>query len=261
MAKKKTAKKAAPAKKAASKKPSRKKAAPAKKAAVAKKAAPVKKAPPAKRAVAAKKAPTPKRAPAAKTAAQAKKAAAQAKKAAADAERPRLKRAARHAALLEKQTKTYAEGVKQLQGKRYSKAASLFAQAAKGPDAGLRHRAEIHERIARQHLESAAPKLKTAEDHYNYAVGMINARRLQEADEHLDKALKMAPKAGHLHYAKAAVAGLRYDREQARSSLSKAIDLDPKNRILARHDADFASVSGDEQIAALLAGESEEPET
>jgi tetratricopeptide (TPR) repeat protein len=94
--------------------------------------------------------------------------------------------------------------------------------------------------------------LKTADDYYNYAVTLINSRRLQEAAEHLEKALAMAPRADHIHYALAAALALLGNAQAAYERLKTAIDLEPRNRYLARSDSDFAGILDYAPLASLL---------
>ena len=178
------------------------------------------------------------------------------KKAAAKKAAPRGK--ARRPAMPEsaaaerRQAEVYAHAVEAFQAGKFKRAIGQFETVADGPDAGLRHRAQVHIRICRQRTGAGGVELSTPEDHYNYAVKLINDRRLDEADQHLDKALKKASKAGHVHYAKALVAALRRDGDDAFRSLSRAIDLDPKHRLLARRDPDMAGIRDDERIVELL---------
>jgi hypothetical protein len=64
--------------------------------------------------------------------------------------------------------------------------------------------------------------------------------------------LKLEPKAGHIHFARAILGALCGDRDRSYESLKKAVELDPHNRYLARTDADLAGVRNDPAIAALL---------
>ncbi len=145
----------------------------------------------------------------------------------------------------------YAKAVEHFNARRFAKAAVHFRKVLDGSDVALRHRAEVHLRICQKQTESA-PKLKTADEHYTYAVTLINERELDEAEGHLDAALKQQKSGAHLHYAKAVVAALRGDAGGASERLREAIALDPQNRILARKDADLEAVAADARIRALL---------
>ena len=100
-------------------------------------------------------------------------------------------------------------------------------------------------------------RLKTADEFYNYGIQLVNERRLDEAQQSLKRALKLQPKAGHIHLATAVLKALQADPAAAYQSLKKAIELDGRNRVLARNDPDLAGVASDPAIAGLLHGESD----
>ena len=176
-----------------------------------------------------------------------KKAVRKAKKSAA----PKVKRPTANAKAAQAQQSEYAKGVEHFNARRFAKAAAHFRKALDGDDAALRHRASVHLRICEKQTASA-PKPKTAEEHYTYAVALINERSLDEAERQLDAALKQQKNGAHLHYAKGVVAALRGEAAPALQHLKQAIALDPQSRIMARKDADFDAVAKDQRIQELL---------
>lgn len=121
----------------------------------------------------------------------------------------------------------------------YADALAIFEKAATGPVPAMAHTARLHARMCERRLGQAQPKLETVEDRYNYAVGLINLRRLGDAEEQLNIALESHPNTDYLHYALALTLGLRGDFEGAHRHMKRAIDLQPRNRTLARNDPDF----------------------
>ncbi len=146
----------------------------------------------------------------------------------------------------------YEMAVSYMNHQKYEKAMALFEKTEAGPFKELAERARVHLNICRQRLERRTVQLRTAEDHYNYAVAQINAGSLEEAEEHLNRALRQAPKADHVHYALATVQSLRGNIEAALETLKTAIDLEPRNRYLARNDSDFAALCEDPRYADLV---------
>jgi len=153
------------------------------------------------------------------------------------------------------QQKIYAEGVDLLNARKYSQAATRFSKAIEGPDVALKHSATVYLRICQQRMQSE-PEPKTAEDRYNAAVASINDRRLEDADRLLRLALKQDPKGAHLHFALGVAATLSGDIPGAISSIERAIELDPQNRILALRDSDLAALRSNPAAAALFSNES-----
>ncbi|HWB98516.1 MAG TPA: hypothetical protein VG672_17515 [Bryobacteraceae bacterium] len=125
---------------------------------------------------------------------------------------------------------------------RFEEARGLFVQAQSGPDRTIAHNAELHIRMCDRRLESPAVVLHTPEERYNYAVALINARQLSAARQHLQAALSEEPEADHIYYALALCLGLSGDLHGAYENLKRAIELQPRNRITARQDADFAGI-------------------
>lgn len=134
----------------------------------------------------------------------------------------------------------------------YRQAKELFEKASTGPALDMAHAARVHARMCEQRIDRSAPALATADDHYNYAVALINRNELQAAEKHLREAVRLTPNADHIHYALALAGGMRGDMQQARDSLKRAIELDPRNRIHARNDPDFAGFAHQPAILSLL---------
>jgi tetratricopeptide (TPR) repeat protein len=155
------------------------------------------------------------------------------------------------------QTEAYEKGMSAFHTRDFAKAQKWFKTAIEGEDAALRHNAEVYVRICEQKLAPDATQPRTAEELYNLAVGLINDRQLDQAESHLETAIKKQPGAGHILYALAATAALRGDADKAFEALSKAIRADPANRFLARRDGDLAGVRPDPRISDLLQGDAD----
>jgi len=69
---------------------------------------------------------------------------------------------------------------------------------------------------------------RTAEEHYQRGVAMMNVGRWDDARESLDKARKAAPKADYIHYALAALDCLTGEADSALKNLKVAIELRPE---------------------------------
>jgi hypothetical protein len=69
---------------------------------------------------------------------------------------------------------------------------------------------------------------------------------------HLQQALKLEPKGGHILYAIAAANALKGNKEQAISFLKQSIHLGPENRFHAAQDNDFATLVEEPGFRELL---------
>jgi tetratricopeptide (TPR) repeat protein len=152
------------------------------------------------------------------------------------------------------QTDLFGQAMKYFSRSDYAGAKTLFDQAGGGPQLSVCESARMYARICEQRLDQAKPELQTADDHYTYAVAMINGRRLPEALTHLQKALAMGDVA-HVRYALALASGLEGDIPGAAAHLQRAVEMDPSMRSFARGDADFQPLLKDPVIGQVLAGE------
>ncbi len=142
-----------------------------------------------------------------------------------------------------------------LNERKYAQAAARFTKAMEGPDVALKHSATVYLKICQQRIQTE-PEPKSVEDRYNAAVAFINDRRLEDADRLLRLALKRDPKGAHLHFALGVAGTLSGDIPGAVSSIGRAIELDPQNRILALRDSDLAALRSNPAAASLFSNES-----
>jgi tetratricopeptide (TPR) repeat protein len=143
-------------------------------------------------------------------------------------------------------------GMKLFHTRQFKEARDMFAQAVRGPERDVANRAQLHLAMCDRRLHQATVTLGSAEDYYNYGVALINSRNLPEARAHLEKALEMSPAADHVHYALALAQALAGDLANAQQNLKRAIELEPRNRLIARQDADFAPLASQPPFDALI---------
>ena len=152
----------------------------------------------------------------------------------------------------QKQLAAFESGMKSFHARKFKEAREQFRIAVEGPERDVAHRAALHASMCEQRLEQNAVKLQTAEDYYNYGIALLNTRQIEDARSHLERALAMTPEADHVFYALAVAQALSGDAAGAHEHLKRAIELEPKNRLMARQDADFASLSSQAPFQALL---------
>ncbi len=154
---------------------------------------------------------------------------------------------------IEQQLKLYEEALQHFHQQRYAKAKPLLEKVIAGPAKEFADRARVHLRITEQKLQPAVvPAPRSADEHYQQGVAMMNLGRWDEAREHLERARKMAPKSDYIIYAMAALDCLTGEADSAMENLKLAISLRPENRYHARNDEDFAFLQDDPRFTELL---------
>jgi tetratricopeptide (TPR) repeat protein len=151
-----------------------------------------------------------------------------------------------------KQLSSFEAAMKLFHARKLAESRELFQIAESGPERDVAQRARLHIAMCDRRLQQATVNLRSAEDYYNYGVALINSRNIAEARTHLEKALQMAPGTDHFHYALALAQALSGDLANAHDNLKHAIDLEPRNRIMARQDADFAPLAHQPPFDLLL---------
>ncbi len=152
----------------------------------------------------------------------------------------------------QKQLSSFEAAMKLFHARNMKDARALFETAAAGPERDVAQRARLHIAMCDRRLQQAAPALQTAEENYNYAVTLLNTRNGAEARQYLEKALELEPEADYVHYAMALARAMGGDVSGAAEHLRRAIELEPRNRIIARQDADFAPLANQPAFDALL---------
>ena len=160
--------------------------------------------------------------------------------------------AAPRTALALTQLAAFEAAMKLFHARQFTEARVLFRQAAAGAERDVAQRAQLHIAMCDRRLQQTTVSFATAEECYNYGVALINARNVAEARTHLEKALAIAPGSDHILYALALAQALSGDLANAQENLRRAIELEPRNRIIARQDADFAPLAHQAPLRALL---------
>lgn len=150
------------------------------------------------------------------------------------------------------QRNAFESAMKLFHARKFKEARDLFQQATEGPERDVAHRARLHGMMCERRLQQTSVNLRTAEDYYNYGIALLNTRQIEDARRHLEHALEMSPEADHIFYALAVTQALAGDATGAHDHLKRAIELEPRNRIMARQDGDFGALAGQPPFQALL---------
>jgi tetratricopeptide (TPR) repeat protein len=150
------------------------------------------------------------------------------------------------------QLAAFEAAMKLFHARKLKDARELFVQACEGPESDVAQRARLNVAMCDRRLEQPPVNFESAEDHYNYGVALLNTRKLAEARIHLEKAVELQPEGDHFRYALALAQALAGDLAGACENLRRAIEADPRNRMIARQDPDFASFASQPPFDALL---------
>jgi len=134
----------------------------------------------------------------------------------------------------------------------FAKARGTFEKLVGAAPPDLAQKALMYLNVCNQRLSRPDVQLKSAEDHYNYAVQLANEGMFEDAEEYLRKALKLSPQLDYVHYALASTSALRESAEEAMEHLAHAIELNPRNRYLAQNDPDFSNLGEDPRFTEML---------
>lgn len=147
-------------------------------------------------------------------------------------------------------------GIKLMYSEDYGKAVKAFnkviADYPEEPEIQASAKARVHA-CEKKLQERARAIYRTADDHYNVAVAMMNSGDLDTAMAHLQSALKLSPKADHILYAMAAANALKGNRDQALTYLKQSIHHRAENRFQALQDNDFAVLAEEQAFKDLVA--------
>jgi len=153
----------------------------------------------------------------------------------------------------------YEAGLKAMQEHKFERAKSLLEKVVKGGPRELADRAAVHLNSCNQQMARTSTSFKTPEEHYDFAVSLMNSGEYDEAKSHLEKIQKQSPKADYAVYGLAALSCLTHKPEDALRYLATAIKMNPMNRLQARNDTDFHNLADDPRFTELLYPEASEP--
>jgi tetratricopeptide (TPR) repeat protein len=146
----------------------------------------------------------------------------------------------------------YEIGLRAMQEHKFEKAKAALQKAVAGPSKELADRASVHLNTCNQHLERSTTQFKNAEEHYDYAVSLMNVGDYVSAREHLEKLSRQVPKADYVSYGLAALDCLTGHLEDSLRNLDAAIKINAALRFQARNDSDFQNLAEDPRFTELL---------
>jgi tetratricopeptide (TPR) repeat protein len=146
----------------------------------------------------------------------------------------------------------YEQALKLLQTHKFEKAKLLLERVIESGISELADRAKIHMNICNQQSEEIQNTFQTPEEHYDFAVSLMNLGDFVTAREHLEGLCVQRPALDFIWYGRAVLECLTGRTTESLHHLAEAIRLNPGNRFQARNDSDFRNMADDPRFTELL---------
>ncbi|PSH05288.1 MAG: hypothetical protein CXZ00_03835 [Acidobacteria bacterium] len=146
----------------------------------------------------------------------------------------------------------YEQALKLMQAQKFEKAKPLFEKVVESGISELADRAKVHINICNQHMEEVQNTFNTPEEHYDFAVSLMNLGDFVTAREHMEALSVQAPTLDFVWYGLAVLECLTGRTTESLQHLDQAIRLNPCNRFQARNDPDFKNMADDPRFTELL---------
>jgi tetratricopeptide (TPR) repeat protein len=147
----------------------------------------------------------------------------------------------------------YGQAMKEFHKRDFDKAADSLTEFIEkySAEPELIDRARIYIELCKNREKKERMILKTADDHYFYAVYKINQGDYDGALKLLEKALDIKGDEGKVHYLMADIHCIQGRTDESLESLKKAIQKDKYFRILAQNEIDFEPLWEDKRFKVL----------
>lgn len=139
---------------------------------------------------------------------------------------------------------------------KYSEAHAAFDALLQGAPHDLADRIRMYIAACVSQIHQGTTEFRTHEERYDYAISLLNDGRYDDASEHFKQILLENDSADYAFYGLALLASMVGRSHDCLEHLEQAIKLNPRNRILARGDSDFANMAEDPRFTDLLYPES-----
>jgi tetratricopeptide (TPR) repeat protein len=146
----------------------------------------------------------------------------------------------------------YQSAVLLLQQGKYEKALSLLEKLLPDAPVEIQDRCRMYISTCHRQMETTKLSFLTPEEHYDYSISLLNTGYYEEAREQFKNILTAHPGADYAFYGLAVLGAITGRAQDCLDSLSRAIELNPKNRLQARVDNDFQSMVDDPRFTELL---------
>jgi tetratricopeptide (TPR) repeat protein len=147
---------------------------------------------------------------------------------------------------------SYTAALKLMQDGKFEKAQAAFEKLLEHCPADIAERARLYLAACIRQMQEHGTRFTTIEEHFDYAVSLLNQGLYEDAREQLEEILKKNRTCDFALYGLAVLNSMTGQTEKSLENLSEAIRLNPQNRIQARGDADFQDIMDDPRFTELL---------
>jgi len=146
----------------------------------------------------------------------------------------------------------YEAALRLMQEGKYEKARAAFDKMLAASPGDLADRIRMYINACVQQVSKGKTSFASHEEHYDYAISLLNDGHYEDAREQFTAILKQNDKADYAFYGLAVLASMTGDSHTCLEHLTEAIRQNPRNRIQARADSDFQDMADDPRFTELL---------
>jgi len=146
----------------------------------------------------------------------------------------------------------YQNALTLMQQGKFEKARALFEKLVRDGSPEILERSRVYLTVCQRNIVESSLSFKTADEQYDYAISLLNTGSFEEARDQFEAILAKVPNADFAHYGMALLSSMTGQAEEALEHLTRAIELNPSNRIQARSDPDFVDMADDPRFTELL---------
>lgn len=139
-----------------------------------------------------------------------------------------------------------------MQQGKYEEAHAAFKAMLASSPGDLADRIRMYLSACVTQVTKSKANFATDEEHFDYAVYLLNDGHFDDAREQLERLLQRNGKADYAFYGLAILASITGETHTCLEHLTEAIRQNPRNRIQARSDSDFQNMADDPRFTELL---------
>jgi tetratricopeptide (TPR) repeat protein len=146
----------------------------------------------------------------------------------------------------------YQAAVQFVQQGKFDKALAAFEKLLPHAPFEIAERCRMYVQTCQRQINKSGLAFITPEERYDYAVSQLNGGYFEEAGGQFRGIIADFPTADYAYYGLALLDSITGRTQGCLDNLSKAIELNPKNRLQARSDNDFQNMVDDPRFTELL---------